>query len=466
MSRWITPGLAGSAILVLLSVTGWTVLSASFVYGVAHSSRPILAFLGLYLIGWIGLCGAVVKLIRRPPRREAIVFVLAVGILARVILIPSELILEHDVYRYILDGQVLVHGGNPYEWTPEEIDSFEDESFQAEIERESAQLVLSRVAYPWIATVYPPAAQVAFGIGALLSGWNWLGIRILFLLFDLFSMAGIIYFLKLSERSSSWVLFYAWNPLVLKEVANSVHLDVMVGSFLVWMIVCLLQLERNRGKGWLMGSAFLFALATLTKIYPLILLPACSLWLWKKRSAQECLLFGFLTLSLILLAFLPFSSIGVMKLFRGISEFASFWIMNHGAFELMSISPAPRLLTFSIIALAAFLIPLLVLMERVDDLLESTLWLLLLWFLLIPTGFPWYAIPIVSLAALKRGANRLLWPILLLSGVFAAYYMVFYFDYHHYSIGWWTWTRRIEHGLVWASMAFGLMRVCRIQVSG
>ncbi len=50
--------------------------------------------------------------------RGPLLLILAVGGLVRLVLLPSSLIQENDVYRYVLDGQVLMAAQNPYRLSP------------------------------------------------------------------------------------------------------------------------------------------------------------------------------------------------------------------------------------------------------------------------------------------------------------------------------------------------------------
>ena len=45
--------------------------------------------------------------------------IIAVGLVSRIILIPSQPVLENDYYRYLWDGAVTAHGYNPYVYSPE-----------------------------------------------------------------------------------------------------------------------------------------------------------------------------------------------------------------------------------------------------------------------------------------------------------------------------------------------------------
>ena len=109
-SAWLIAGTG-----LLLSCLGWTLLSYQFEFGQGHADRPIIGFLGLFLLAWVSFLAGIVLLARKDPGPKTLILIVVVGLLARVVLIPSNLIQENDVYRYVLDGQVLLHGANPYQ---------------------------------------------------------------------------------------------------------------------------------------------------------------------------------------------------------------------------------------------------------------------------------------------------------------------------------------------------------------
>src|SRR6185436_3551493 len=72
----------------------------------------------------------------RPPP------VFAIAIALRLPLLFAEPMLSGDVYRYLSDGRVLASGENPYAYTPAD----------------------PRINHPEIRSIYPPHAQLLFGL--------------------------------------------------------------------------------------------------------------------------------------------------------------------------------------------------------------------------------------------------------------------------------------------------------------
>ena len=92
------------------------------------------------------------------------------------------------------------------------------------------------------------------------SSWAFLGVEIGL-------VAAILALLGLQGQPPARILVYAWNPLVVIEVAWSGHHDVLVVGLLLWALI-LLQVQRRVAAVGLLGAA------VLSKLYPLILAPA------------------------------------------------------------------------------------------------------------------------------------------------------------------------------------------------
>lgn len=101
------------------------------------------------------------------------------------------------------------------------------------------------------------------------------------------------------------MIIYAWNPLVIKEIANSGHLDSIAVFFCTAALACIAlrilspkkPLAQKIGVRWIRGSALvvagaiLIALGTGAKLFPVLLLPAIVLAIFT-RSWREAVLFG------------------------------------------------------------------------------------------------------------------------------------------------------------------------------
>lgn len=458
---------------LLASIVGWTLLSCQFIYGEGHSDRPILSFLILYGLAWLFFVAAFYG-VWRTNGSGSLLLIVGIAMLARIILFPSELIQENDVYRYVLDGQVLIHGGNPYEFSPWEVLEEGKPELRSSLGSEEAQQTLQRIGYPQIPTIYPPLAQAVFAGGALIGGWNWTGQRSILLLVDLLTLLTLVPLVDLLAGRRGWIVLYAWNPLLLKEVANSAHLDVLVALWVSLLLLSLIAFQRFWSLKWLSLAAAALAAAVLSKLYPLLLAPAVLVFVWRSsRSWQHIVYLGTVSGLLVLLGFAPFASLGPDRLFRGLLIYANEWRMNEGFFTFLDwFLPNPRYWAAAISVAVAIGLPLW--QRRIADPAPGVLprhdanahpastlllarqfqWVILTWYLVMPTPFPWYAIPLLLLMVISDSLPALLGT-LTISGVAALYYLRFFFEYHDFDPAWWATTRLAEHSLIWLALGVG-----------
>ena len=159
----------------------------------------------------------------------------------------------------------------------------------------------------------------------------------------------------------------------------------------------------------------------------------------------------------VLVGYLPLLSLETNRLLAGLSAYASQWRMNEGFFALLrNFLPYPRVIAAVLISLAALLLPWVKKGQSTRDLGEVFQWILLLWFLIIPTPYPWYATPLVALALVRPlGPASIVTAVL--SGVVVLYYLSFFYEYHHIARDWWAWTRGIEHFIIWLTLLLALV---------
>ncbi|MCB9781840.1 MAG: hypothetical protein H6751_02615 [Candidatus Omnitrophica bacterium] len=278
--------------------------------------------------------------------------VLAVGILFRLILLPSLPILETDLYRYLWDGHMINTGNNPYRYAPQEIENainppplgsettddlktIADENRDNPLHRE----ILANINNKSVPTIYFPVAQYLFAVGDGLvstllptqaiegeeTDWErmaevatmiW---KVVLLPFEIGILFLTVSLLRKVGLNPSWVLIYAWSPLVLKEYANTGHYDPVV-VFLT-LLGLRLALEIKEGLKFRVLSGAVLGAAIGCKAFPLLFLP----FLWKKLRTWGMAAAGII----LLLLYIPFLGVG-SRMFTGLATYSDRWEFNSG----------------------------------------------------------------------------------------------------------------------------------------
>jgi hypothetical protein len=188
--------------------------------------------------------------------RGLLILIFVAAVLFRICLIPTTPVLSSDIYRYVWEGRVQMQGKNPYLYPPtaEELAGLRDKVIYPHINR------------PSYTTVYPAGAQIFFLISHAITGDNLYALKGLFVLFDVLTMFVLIGLMRAYGLEEIRVFIYAWNPLVIYEIANSGHLEGLVG-LVVLLSFYLYALDRKT------AAVLILTLASSMKLYPALLLP-------------------------------------------------------------------------------------------------------------------------------------------------------------------------------------------------
>lgn len=416
MHRGFPVGLAVCGVLLIATQLGVAQLSSSFLFGVGHADRPIPTLLVLEAIAFIAYFAAIEIVRRLESRPSHVVWVVFVAIACRLALAPAGMIQEVDAYRYVWDGQAVLQGANPYVLAPQE--AHDRSATPATSLPDAGALVYSRINYPDVPTIYPPVAQGLFAASQLLTPWRLAGWRLLLVAAEVATFLFLVATLNRLGRPLAWTLVYAWSPLALKELSNSLHLDAFVVLGLAVFVYAIAS-ERL-----FLGFAAL-AWATLLKLFAVALVPVLAAYGWA-RSPRGALrgvaLFG----ALVVAAYLPFARAGA-ELFDGLFAFAQGWQRNDSLFTLVAFVAGPwaRAVCGFLILVVTGVAALAVRGSR-DRLAPAAAGLVVVVsiFLLVPTSNPWYftwALPFLVLFPSRS--------LLLLSGLLFLYYADFYVSY-------------------------------------
>ncbi|MGH9425825.1 MAG: hypothetical protein ACRD2L_05895, partial [Terriglobia bacterium] len=180
---------------------------------------PVVPFVLYFLLAFVAYAAVLPLLFRRSPPSTgpSLSLILGCALLFRltVLLIPP--IWDDDLYRYLWDGRVGIHEINPYLYAPDapELESLQDDHYDM-------------VSFKSIRTIYPPLFQFLFQWSQWIAPSSLFFLKCLALLFDLALIAVLLALLKHLGHSPALILIYAWNPLPIKEFANSGHMDSLV----------------------------------------------------------------------------------------------------------------------------------------------------------------------------------------------------------------------------------------------
>jgi hypothetical protein len=276
-------------------------LSARFEFDSEESARPILMVLTILgLLFALSLYSIRIAVQCRITWHLAAVIFVAAAIY-RLLLLPTPPIQEIDVYRYLWDGAATAGGVNPYRFAPATVSTAElnprapaDLIALVRIRNESAPMreVLRRIHFAELSTIYPPVSQAIFAATQWLApGDATIEHRVLLLkgvltAFDL-ATAGLVWLLLVCVgRHPGWTVAYAWCPLVIKEIANTGHLDsiaVFLTALAAWCIVRYLTAVHSRSAThFSLLAALAVALAIGAKLYAVVLLPVFAVAVAKR----------------------------------------------------------------------------------------------------------------------------------------------------------------------------------------
>ncbi len=488
-----------AAVISALAYLGVARLSPRFEYSQDFLARPIVAVLALLAVAFAShLLGLWVAL-RLPSNRRLVWTIVAAAVLFRAILLPTAPIQEVDIYRYLWDGAVSTKGVSPFRFAPQQVvaalksDTSASDELPDELPDELRRVsdlcheqpplltILSRVHYGELPTVYPPVSQVVFAACAWFTPADssvTLRMTVLkgvLVLFDLATLALVIALLRHTCRHVGWSIAYAWCPLVIREFANSGHLDsitLFLTTAAVYVAARAVFPKKEDDTPAVTGpptlailaAAMLLAFGVGAKLYPIVLAPLFVVTVWRRFGLRQLVVAAVTFLLLATVVLLPMAART-----QGLATFLGRWEMNDLLFMVVyenlrpqAETPPDRLPWFSIVSesqrdaiaepvAAAFdlsprrsaffitralmagvwLVVALTLAWRAINTDEPTDWLgacflTLAWFwLLSPTQNPWYWTWAMPLVPFVRGRA---W--LALSALVLVYYLRFWLRYH------------------------------------
>jgi hypothetical protein len=407
-----------STLLVSLTVQLKQVSPLAF-SNIALSEIPVM-----YLVVLMVLQGAVYLLIITKIEGISFYSIVLVGVVLRLIMLFSTPMITVDYYRYMWDGAVLSNGVNPYLYSPSHVLERNAPSLLVEL-GSRPDSILTRVIFPELRTPYPIVAQLFFAFSSLIKPYSLTVWRVVLLCFDVITLALLVRLLDKLEYPRWSIAVYWLNPIILKEVINSGHMDILIIPFLLLAI-----LSHLDGRDY--ASLIFLALSVAVKVWPVILLPVfirpqkSNL----KKAAPSFSFFAFLCL----VFFYPMYLGGVDE-GTGILAYMQDWKYNSSIFSIiLKVSTSiilalgssidgwllARLITGGAFLAWIFYVTFFV-QDNTRSLYQCTLVISGL-LLLTPTFFPWYYVWLVPFLVFHPVR-----PMMILSALLPLYYLRFLF---------------------------------------
>jgi hypothetical protein len=272
----------------VIAVTGSAMAAATATLAVTRAplgSSVFFASAGVAAAAYLLALARVRATPRAAPRLLLVAFGFAIAMRAPLVMVPVDR--QNDMVRYLWDGRVQRLGYNPYLVVP-------SDPAMARTHTDETRQMPSRNAR----TPYPPAAQLFFRAVSSVHESTF-AMKLALLACDLLTIIILWRWLAVTGRNEWLTLVYAWNPLVVLEVAHGGHVDAL-GA--MWIAASAYWLARRRT----MPAAIAFALAVASKLVPIVLAPL----LWRRIRLRDAAA-GLGVLAAVYLPFLTASDLPV-----------------------------------------------------------------------------------------------------------------------------------------------------------
>ena len=314
-----------------------------------------------------------------PAARRTFAAAVLLAVAFRLPLAAAPVNRDNDMIRYLWDGRVQTLGINPYAVRPA------DPQVAFTHTDETRDMPSARAATP-----YPPAAQIFFRFVVSVHDSS-RAMKLALVACDLLTILVLWRWLVVTGRSEWLVLAYAWNPLVVLEVAHSGHIDAL-GA--LWILTSAFWLARGRRA---LGTVA-FVLAVATKLLPIVLAP-----LLLRRIGIRAALIG---AALFALLYLPYAS-GTGVLF-GVQNVVQHIRFNGPLFRTLAAATTPDVAARAAVG-AGLLVALWCRWKlRLDD-PAAWAWPMGTAMLLAPVVYPWYLLYLTPFLLLPTTLPLTVW---------------------------------------------------------
>jgi hypothetical protein len=382
---WHAPAALVAALVLTACVVSWAT-------GPLPTSR-IAAHLASY---GIAFAAYLVALAAGPGLgRRALWACLGAAVLWRALLVPAHPLLSDDVYRYVWEGRVQVHGGNPYRWS-DRPDSPRWEALRDDVWRS--------VTHKEYTAVYPQLFVLATrGVVAVHDSVT--AMKAFVVAGELLTWAVLAAVLRRRGLPRWRLLVLAWSPLALVEIAGSGHNE---GLGILSLALAILALDLDRP----LLSALAVSAGFLTKLLPGLVAAA-----WARRYRPWHVLAAAAAAIALVWPYVDDSSRKTMLL--SLSKYSQFWRFNETLFAPLAALLGSHVAAVRAGALLALALALVLAWRRVEHVAAATA-VVVAFLLLAPNVLPWYALWLLPLLVLRDEPAALLF-----TGTVALAYLVY-----------------------------------------
>ena len=298
--------------------------------------------------------------------QKSLFLIIAFGMIFRLTLLPTSYSTSDDVHRYLWEGKVLVNGYNPYTTPPNDssLIHLRDENFE-------------KVTFKNMSAIYPPFSQIVFAVNYLIAGNSTIFLKVIYLIFEFITLIFILKLLLLKGKDAKLILLYAWLPLPIMEYFINAHLDIIGITFLILFIY---YFEKQKYH----ISSIMLALAFLSKLFALLLLPLVI----KKVGFKKAIKFYLIFILTCLIFYLPFISQNP-DILAGLFKYLAHWEFNGSIYNLIkfifSRGEIARMVCAVLLSISVLIISF-----RYKDFVNGVFAVFLCIVIFSTTLYPWY----------------------------------------------------------------------------
>ncbi len=281
-------------------------------------------------------------------------------IIIKILFIFKTPILSDDIYRYLWEGKIFLHGINPYLYPPNSIKliNFRDEIF-------------NHINHKNLPAIYPPFMIFFNSIVVSISNSIKFYKFILFL-FDILTFFIILLLLNEAKINIKYGLCYFINPLTVIEIEWSGHNDIIMIFF---FLLALYFLIKNK----LIKSTFFYSISILSKFIYLVFIKD---FLKNFKS--------FIVFSIIVLISYSFF-LSNQKIFYSLDIYLKTWEFNGSIFKILKFFIKNNEIT-RLILLFLFGIYWSIINFKIKNIYKKLFFLIIGFILFSPTVHPWYGL--------------------------------------------------------------------------